>query len=138
MPKAKQIEFTKEFEKILTDAKEPRGVVLGKQPIRSVIQNSNANKKADFLKILDRVPELGKLTINDFMTDDKTKQSMNLLTQAMKENKISKGDLKTFRGPMKNLLEQMGITAQGTTNPFTAQMKKADFKNSNVKQIGFT
>ncbi len=140
MPKAKQIEFTKEFEKILTDAKEPRGVVLGRQPIRSVIQNSNANKKADFLKILDRVPELGKLTINDFMTDDKTKQSMNLLTQAMKENKISKGDLKTFRGPMKNLLEQMGITAQGTTNPFTAQMKKviapAELKNLDALETG--
>jgi integrase len=142
MPKPKQIEFTPEFEKILTEAKEPRGVVLGRQPLRTVIQNSNANKKAEFLKILDRVPELGKLSINDFMAEDKTKQSMNLLTQAMKEDKISKGDLKTFRGPMKNLLEQMGITAQGTTNPFTAQMKKviapAELKNLDAIETGDT
>ena len=124
MAKVKQIEFTPEFEKILTEAKEPRGVVLGRQPLRSVIQNSNANNKKKFLEILDRVPDLGKLSLNDFMADDKTKASMAILTKAMSRDEISAGDFKTFRGPMKNLLEQIGITAQGTTNPFMAQMKK--------------
>ena len=124
MAKVKQIEFTPEFEKILTEAEEPRGVVLGRQPLRSVIQNSNANNKKKFLEILDRVPDLGKLSLNDFMADDKTKASMAILTKAMSRDEISAGDFKTFRGPMKNLLEQIGITAQGTTNPFMAQMKK--------------
>ena len=58
------------------------------------------------------------------MADDKTKASMAILTKAMSRDEISAGDFKTFRGPMKNLLEQIGITAQGTTNPFMAQMKK--------------
>jgi len=140
MAKVKQIEFTPEFEKILTEAKEPRGVVLGRQPLRSVIQNSNANNKKKFLEILDRVPDLGKLTLNDFMADDKTKASMAILTKAMSKDEISAGDFKTFRGPMKNLLEQIGITAQGTTNPFMAQMKKvvapAELKNLDAIESG--
>ena len=124
MPKAKTIEFTPEFEKILSEGKEPRGDILGRQPLKSIIENSNVTKKTEFLKVLNKVPDLGKLSLNDYMGSDTTKKSMAILTKALATDKISNSEFKTFIGPMKNLLDQVGITAQGTANPFRAQLRR--------------
>ena len=133
--KSGAVSFNKEFTSRITESGESRGDALRGSTLVDIIQNrqdiSNTVKTARIKVIRDLGFEdikLGDIT-------DKTPVREQFL-RAIVENG-SNSQISAFVGDFKKVLAEVGVTAQGTTNPFRTMMREAVGEEA-YKAAGFT
>ena len=112
---AKGITFEKEFETLLSEKGRVRGDSLKNVPIGQLFSNTTDRK--DVAKLINKVG-LQDYTINDIFG----KNTRQFVEDLVYTKKLTNAQKKTLIGPFKPLLAEVGITAQGTTNPLRSHM----------------
>jgi hypothetical protein len=112
---AKGITFEKEFETLLSEKGRVRGDSLKNVPIGQLFSNTTDRK--DVAKLINKVG-LQDYTINDIFG----KNTRQFVEDLVYTKKLTNAQKKSLIGPFKPLLAEVGITAQGTTNPLRSHM----------------
>jgi len=128
------VEFSENYISSITAEGGSRGEALKSQPLISVYmarKDLSTNKKA---KIVEAINSLGgqDLTLGDLVTEDANR--VIFLDNIIAEGQTS--DVKAMIGDFKNLFAEIGVTAQGTTNPFRGILEK-HVGQAKYEQAGF-
>ena len=128
------VEFSENYISSITAEGGSRGEALKSQPLISVYmarKDLSTNKKA---KIVEAITSLGgqELTLGDLVTEDANR--IIFLDNIIAEGQTS--DVKAMIGDFKNLFAEIGVTAQGTTNPFRGILEK-HVGQARYEQAGF-
>lgn len=128
------VEFSETYISSITAEGGSRGEALKSQPLVSVYmarKDLSTNKKA---KIVEAINSLGgqDLTLGDLVTEDANR--VIFLDNIIAEGQTS--DVKAMIGDFKNLFAEIGVTAQGTTNPFRGILEK-HVGQAKYEQAGF-
>lgn len=128
------VEFSENYISSITAEGGSRGEALKSQPLISVYmarKDLSTNKKA---KIVEAINSLGgqELTLGDLVTEDANR--VIFLDNIIAEGQTS--DVKAMIGDFKNLFAEIGVTAQGTTNPFRGILEK-HVGQAKYEQAGF-
>ena len=128
------VEFSENYISSITAEGGSRGEALKSQPLVSVYmarKDLSTNKKA---KIVEAINSLGgqDLTLGDLVTEDANR--VIFLDNIIAEGQTS--DVKAMIGDFKNLFAEIGVTAQGTTNPFRGILEK-HVGQAKYEQAGF-
>lgn len=128
------VEFSENYISSITAEGGSRGEALKSQSLISVYmarKDLSTNKKA---KIVEAINSLGgqDLTLGDLVTEDANR--VIFLDNIIAEGQTS--DVKAMIGDFKNLFAEIGVTAQGTTNPFRGILEK-HVGQAKYEQAGF-
>jgi integrase len=126
---AKGITFEPQFETILSGKGRIRGESLKTTPIGQIFSNTTDRK--NLAKLLTKAG-LEKYTINDIFG----KNTRKFVEELVYTKKLTNAQKKDLIGPFKPLLAEVGISAQGTTNPLRSHMTNV-VGDSVMKAQGF-
>lgn len=126
---AKGITFEPQFEAILSDKGRIRGESLKTTPIGQIFSNTTDRK--NLAKLLTKAG-LEKYTIDDIFG----KNTRKFVEELVYTKKLTNAQKKDLIGPFKPLLAEVGISAQGTTNPLRSHMTNV-VGDSVMKSQGF-
>ena len=126
---AKGITFEPQFETILSGKGRIRGESLKATPIGLIFSNTTDRK--NLAKLLTKAG-LQDYTINDIFG----KNTRKFVEDLVYTKKLTKAQKKDLIGPFKPLLAEVGISAQGTTNPLRSHMTNV-VGDSVMKAQGF-
>ena len=121
--KAKVIQFANNFEQSLKEGGS-RGDSLKNKTIFEIIENSDIKNKTSILNGFKNAG-VGEFTLGSILNENKTEFANKFI-----DLDVSSSVKKNILGPFKNLFEQIGVTAEGTTNPLRTAVKAevGDFK----------
>ena len=126
---AKGITFEPQFETILSGKGRIRGESLKATPIGQIFSNTTDRK--NLAKLLIKAG-LQDYTINDIFG----KNTRKFVEDLVYTKKLTNAQKKDLIGPFKPLLAEVGISAQGTTNPLRSHMTNV-VGDSVMKAQGF-
>ena len=114
--KAKVIQFANNFEQSLKEGGS-RADSLKNKTIFQIIENSDIKNKTSILNGFKNAG-VGEFTLDSILKENKTEFANKFI-----DLDVSPAIKKNILGPFKNLFEQIGVTAEGTTNPLRTAVK---------------